>query len=171
MLKVSDETLFSGQPPGSSHLSVPRGTPEGNLRTCLPNKVEGLIAGYPEGGRLLRFMINCMDKISSVSNEGLWGIRLLTNQHRVDSTDRERTWASIRGYSSLCRQQWNEVHWKETGRGVGGSVGHWNNIWALLWSCSGKPWNRWGRHRDMVHLKCVNCKRRNYGWQVKYNLM
>ena len=71
MLKVSDETLFSGQPPGSSHLSVPRGTPEGNLRTCLPNKVEGLIAGYPEGGRLLRFMINCMDKISSVSNEGL----------------------------------------------------------------------------------------------------
>ena len=57
---------------------------------------------------LWRFMINCMDKISLVSNEGLWGIRLLTNQHRVDSTDRERTWASIRGYSSLCRQQWSE---------------------------------------------------------------
>ena len=54
-------------------------------------------------------MINCMDKISSMSNEGSLGIRLLTNQHRVASTDRERAWASIMGYSNLCRQQWDEV--------------------------------------------------------------
>ena len=139
-----------------------------------------LIAGYPEGGRLWRFMINCMDKTSSMSSEGLWDIRLLTNQHRVDSSDRERTWANIMGYSSLCRQQWmrwernrmsNSGQRKMRRGGGGGSVSHWNNIWTLLWWWSGKPWNRWGRHRDMVQLKCVNNKRRNPGWQVKYNLM
>lgn len=113
------------------------GYPESNLWSGLPTKKEKghLIAGYPEGGCLWRFMINCMDKISSVCTEGLWGIRLPSNQHRVDSTDRERTWASIMGYSSLCRQQWDAGGKKpkcllkssRAEKKGGRSVSHWNN--------------------------------------------
>ena len=78
MLKVSDETLFSGQAATCWCLvGTPRDPPRDPQRaTCeqvsQTKSEEGhlLIACYPEGGRLWRFMINCMDKISSVSNEG-----------------------------------------------------------------------------------------------------
>ena len=75
MLKVSDETLFSGQPPFKRPLvDTPRDPPRVTCEQVSQTKSEEghlLIACYPEGGRLWRFMINCMYKISSVSNEGL----------------------------------------------------------------------------------------------------